>query len=1705
MTGFVLDPDDLIVLADDVAEPDFEDLLADTASGVELRTPDYDPDDEDGPDDEDAEIDAYEAALAEASVTAWVKAKFDEKQHPRWPKGSGEKAGQFMQVGQRFVKDGKPYEITAFQGGKVYAHLATGAPEPKTIALKPKAVGEHQELEVAPATEKKDVVVSGGKSNSGKTIKGQIVIDPFVDSASHDPSIKPPESFKIGDEQWKRFGREDQERIHALEERFGSWSKGKSKTLIDEIAAQYDYEAKGVVHDALTNQYGSSSGSTLSLSEIFDGLSDYSGEAELKQAQARYETAKLLLEDAGSAIQWDLYHRTKAPDVAAFHWGNTGPAGQKEKHVTNGVPIMSAYSMSTGFTATQGFGEHLTAVPLAIRHVQMHTHSGGVFVSYDSEYEVTTGHRMKLDDRAFFASSGSMGSDVKKYLEKMAPSGGEPSSGEALIEARKAMLDPSYELPLPPEPPHISPIHEGSESAQAPPIPKLPDQKIADAGYSITPEQPIMELGLTRGDTIEGLSEAKTRYVVIDNNVGDLFYAKVDPGNGQIMPNKVFPLSSGGSFKKLDLHYDIPSAVPVKKTSDFTPWGAGDYAAHVEDKGASKKMSAFNEGEKFLVNGEAWEVQTPGGNPLIKSMNSGKKAHINAGFKAPPLVAKEGYVPTQQLPLTPETPEAPKEWKSGDRVLVTSKIGAQFLGRVMDKTDDGFMVWTPSHPQGIHLTADLLTDPPPSPGIPKGEWEPGDKFAHENSAYTITNILKDGTVKAKPPGGKVESFPPDWFSGRVVYRPSTWAVGEKSPLGELDIGDVVQGGTGATLRPYVIEGKANGNIWLRNLETNEVSKVSGKKALKRLVPASAPQEQTAPGEIQHPKLSPDLVPTGVTKPLKDFKVGEGWQTVGYHSGGGPMMAQLVAIDADGSWHVSMGATSANKLSPADVSKLTTVLGVYAVPSEEKLAAKPELAGKFDQSKWIESEKAKLKELVPGDVFLSATGIAMQLKSTSPKGGATAVALHNGKLVKNISYEKDFTTLVEKADVPFDHSKLSVGDQLMPEQAKPGDMVMTEYGAGKWMVVEPDASGQVQAKKIYPTGMAAGYTVDLAPGEPLTYYGPYVAPTPKPTPPPPDVDSSKLEMHPSYESYLHPKSGKFKYDKLSVMAEGTVFTDKAGNAFKIVTKGGSPVISDGSQLWQANGDWRGKVDHDGKVAFTDPVDHPATPASPAAVTVGDLQKGDKFVIPEGYQGAGQEHEVVDATPKLMDGDYHVVLTKTKTPWGEDSTSYTSTTLAPSKITKATPPDPESAPKNLGVAEEKVPVSSLKQGDVFALYKSAGVQGKVMSVEPDGVYVAALSAGDVKGFKLAETDAVYLVSTGTPDDTPSEPLPILGYGWKTIGDIPAGTVLQTGKGQKFVVVSHDGDDSQLEALPGSDFHSTVGPSDAKVNSALKVVSVGGSPASGTPGKAGDEANSNPLVSAPKSVGEMPVGATFKNKTSGGTQIVSAAPFGETWTVTEHQPESGYVVLTGPSGKMLTVHKTSVIGSKLPDPAGITLPVEPLDLTLPPEVGGSVTADQLKPGDLVKSKNGSLITVTKIDDNGEVWGEWPVGHQFAGAPDMIAIEAVTFVGHGSPSLPKAKSAPSTSSNPLVPYLHPKSGKYKYEKLEALPLKTEFTDKAGNKYMLVGFQGDNAVFVDWPSGSKMFMAPKISRVKATKLGDALQEAALVMSSTGRFVRRSL
>jgi hypothetical protein len=137
-----------------------------------------------------------------------------------------------------------------------------------------------------------------------------------------------------------------------------------------------------------SNQKGSSTGLTIGLHQVFGKVADIvKGGAHSEKKRVEFEKARRLQGELASAMQWDLYNRTKAPDVSVFHKHNSKAGGTFDKVVAGQQPVFSGLSMSQHYRKGW-WADGCFSTPMAIRHVVMATISGNVTGGYEHEQEV---------------------------------------------------------------------------------------------------------------------------------------------------------------------------------------------------------------------------------------------------------------------------------------------------------------------------------------------------------------------------------------------------------------------------------------------------------------------------------------------------------------------------------------------------------------------------------------------------------------------------------------------------------------------------------------------------------------------------------------------------------------------------------------------------------------------------------------------------------------------------------------------------------------------------------------------------------------------------------------------------------------------------------------------------------------------------------------------------------------------------------------------------------------------------------------------------------------------------------------------------------------------------------------------------------------------------------------------------------------------
>lgn len=712
----------------------------------------------------------------------------EEAKHPRWPANTpaglgGEFMPSLMRIGQRFNFDGKEWEIAHVLDGKVVAHEASGkVATAQTREFDPtKTPGPKYEL--TGATRPKARKVKGGRQNSDVT-----VVDPYVDFDSHDPSIPLPANSKMSAEDWGKFGRLEQLHYQDLQARYGAFNASGASNLIKAAYADFEHEIQSLVSSSYSDQYVGSSGFSLSITRIFQHLTGNT--KALEDARQQREKAKDLQGRIRDAYAWDLYNRTKSPDVTMVHKDkyNNPTSWWKSKFIDGNEPIFSGLSMSHYFRSSFWSlgGQTGVLLPMSIRHVVMATWiSGpmkGAVAHHKSEKEFAVPYQLKVDERAMSFNNSEIQASYRTWLEGQTE---DPAGGDTFRQFKEAVEAGGY-LPVPPPKPDLQMHGQGW-------LP--PPQEAADAMAENAANLPGGGAGNWTGTAADlkafdlpwenldeqGNPEAKiaseSGYVVGDflmGMKGTLYWLGPDPADTSglgLRIHKMVPDGAGGmkfgnenyTFKDGMPNYKLKGNVapPTLEEETFDP------EAWVYSATGKKKIAAMDVGDKFKVEGITYEktsVSSATSTP-IRDLTSGLPGVINSDYSTVPLVVKEGY--STSTALQPQ--------------------------------------------KGMSL-------------------------AYDGKKHVVTAVKKDGTVSIRPTGGKVVSLAPDDPALEGLFDHGAWKqTTELGEIGDLQIGDYFQGGRGDVLRPQRIDTMDDSWVYWTNLDTGADGKSLRKKKARALV------------------------------------------------------------------------------------------------------------------------------------------------------------------------------------------------------------------------------------------------------------------------------------------------------------------------------------------------------------------------------------------------------------------------------------------------------------------------------------------------------------------------------------------------------------------------------------------------------------------------------------------------------------------------------------------------------------------------------------------------------------------------------------------------------------------------------------------------------------------------------------------------------
>lgn len=1259
----------------------------------------------------------YEAVVA----PFWLElqeGKWDPTLHPRWPKGTP-KAGQFMRVGEHFIgADGKEWQIAHIVRGKVISHrVGVGYKDAETGIFQSEKEGDKHVIKDAKqeATPKP----LSPKETPGKSLNtGVATVSPYVDHGTHDPSITMPENSPISEDEWARFGQIEQEHYSEVMQRFGKYSPGKAKSLIDESYSDYDAEIQGIVKTAYKHQYGGSSGATLSLASIYNGFKNLMPGAKakkLKELNAQRQKALELQGRHKDVIAWDLYNRTHSPDVAVFHKDDKHDTNYWQGFIDKDKPILSGLSQSFKFGANHDFGAVTLATPVSIRHVLMSTYSAQPVpgeTHFDWELEIAIAEQLKLDKRSITFNLHNLSANQSKWLmgETNAPASG------SIIERFQEALNSGEVLPTPAAPADIEmqgasqklwidPPPEAAEATQQftdklPPITDSPynaadlDKTLpwANKDAAGNPVATVAkESDLKPGDFMMGLKG--TLYQIVEDP-GDptgfgLRYEKIVNGK---FTGEGWNFEGGGAnlYYKLDLHFDLPDPKEKdqKKTDLFDPhaWVNGPDAAFLQ---------TFGKGDKFKVNGIPYEVvtQLSGANTQIKDLTDGKIGTINNDYKAHKLVSVEGYVPGEDV------------------------------------------------------------------DAPKLKPQKGMTFAHEGVKHTVTTVLKDGTVKAKPSGGKTIAVGADDADLETLYDPKAHKIGGKVAAGDLEKGDLFHGGKGSAHRPYVVIDKTGGAIAWKSLDTGEEGNFTKAKIVRRL-------EDSEPTVVKSPEQElGQALASGLTKDDVGGFNPDAWTETGEVDVGELAPGEKFMWDG-AAWEMRQkkGESVTAKSLNGDDYEMGMHVGITVnalTPSEE--GKKPT----FNPDEYTPLPQMEVGDLATGELF-AWNDKAYLLGEKDTLGGFHATNVDDGK-VHLFAAQIGVTPLAKKDEVDPEQepdkgplAAENIGEKHYLGDLKPGQFYEADGEVFAVVKPAPGIEDNVTVAPVMPSGTLGPMTSAGAfPTKHVVFKGDGPASKFAQTETPSSEGMPDLVEAGGFDPYKskHGSGGKYTHDKLGEMNVGTVFQDKKGQLWKIKANDHSLIVTNGAELFSANPDLRGKVTGDDFVDQVGPLPGPGTDAATA-----DAAKGLTDNWPNTKMG-----ELPIGSKALVTGQVHTIE--------HEGTHVMHTTLPDGNISAI---GKEVIPDKVGIAAQKPQtIGGLEPDSTFV---ADGQQHTVVAHSTSGTIIKSAD-GSIQQLPANTPwgDVNTKVDEPKPKKTPGPKKE------KAVKEMPQGEVFEGAGGQLHEVVA------------------------------------------------------------------------------------------------------------------------------------------------------------------------------------------------------------------------------------------------------------------------------------------------------------------------------
>ena len=338
-------------------------------------------------------------------------------------------------------------------------------------------------------------------------------------------------------------------------------------------------------------------------------------------------------------------------------------------------------------------------------------------------------------------AGGWLAGSLKKHFDSNDPYTVDLGTVDANFQLKKAAGEKTYFIP----PDSVMADIEAKLAAN-PGHPAWEEQKaISDWPADMKPKPGMV---VTKGGQQEG-----TRYLVIQNDAlgpNEIQYVPLQTGSADYDVNP-----AGGGYKSTKAKVILgddgkPLFFPLPPPPKERTWEHD--MASLAPTGAALPVGSMAVGDKIAFNDDHWKItKKTGGTVSLQSLSDGSEGTVDSLWKTQQLQPTGVGGPTYK----PE-PGKPALLTSSNQLVNVESVDGEFAQVQFGNTA--------SKKVAVSMLAAAPTLPTLTP-------QKGDTFTSAGQKYTVTHVLKDGTVNAKPVGGTVSHFPPDSPGLATLFRP----------------------------------------------------------------------------------------------------------------------------------------------------------------------------------------------------------------------------------------------------------------------------------------------------------------------------------------------------------------------------------------------------------------------------------------------------------------------------------------------------------------------------------------------------------------------------------------------------------------------------------------------------------------------------------------------------------------------------------------------------------------------------------------------------------------------------------------------------------------------------------------------------------------------------------------------------------------------